>query len=347
MSCNICIEELTCGEIVCECSYTVCEDCMSKYLETIDDITCPSCHSPWTLDFIVKSVTSSFLNDQFYRWTFKQVKSLHVPNPIVLDYSTYLHNERIKCEIARKRNEMRMLVYEIEQLKSELIKIPQATNESYPCPAISCLGLVIKNRCLHCKAFMCSECGCIKLTDHECNNQDKISFQFFKDIKRCPWCRTGIERFQGCNDMVCTECGTRFNYDTLEISKSNSNHHYNQNVNVRKTNHMEEYNTLKNKLLEIDISSDISVVLDIVGLNQHKWTLAIDKIMRKNCKRYTYNSLIKYGCNTASNIVNEVYKDQNSLCDEDTKKLEISLEMLKFNISDLSSKLEVDNPFTN
>jgi hypothetical protein len=80
--------------------------------------------------------------------------------------------------------------------------------------------------CLICKKNFCSECreesGCDD--GHVCNTNTIESLKSIRAAsKPCPHCSVPIIRSSGCPDMFCTHCHTCFNWNTLRITKSNTN----------------------------------------------------------------------------------------------------------------------------
>lgn len=76
--------------------------------------------------------------------------------------------------------------------------------------------------CHKCNASICT--GCRSLThDGECKESDLDAelVQCLKKlkVKRCPKCRTGVRRGQGCAQMKC-RCGTRFCFYCLQLSET-------------------------------------------------------------------------------------------------------------------------------
>ena len=87
------------------------------------------------------------------------------------------------------------------------------------CPEDNCKGFVkTKNKkCGICESLVCSKCFVKKEEDHECKKEDILSVELIKkDSKLCPDCNIFIFRIQGCNQMWCTQCHSRFCWKTLK-----------------------------------------------------------------------------------------------------------------------------------
>ena len=84
-----------------------------------------------------------------------------------------------------------------------------------------------KKICDNCETAFCCLCGELYTSEHakmkcgpykkwkEENDEDTISLKMFLSsrqdrFKPCPKCKRNVEKTQGCNDMRCTNCDTRF-----------------------------------------------------------------------------------------------------------------------------------------
>lgn len=305
MACNVCFEKDT-KMITCTCGEHVCEDCMGKYLDNINVIVCPTCSTPWSIEFMALSVSKSFLKDKLRPWNRKQFELLYVPNVDTIDYSRYEYTQRIKSEIDRKQLEMRRIAYEIEQLTKALTSVSTGVDDNQgPCPGDDCKGWLINNRCTKCKVCVCDECGAVKFTDHECKECLKIAHSASKAMKRCPWCKIAIEKSHGCNDMVCTRCGTRFNYQTMKITPKNSNNHYNDNNNVFIDDQIGEFNKAKAVVKPIDINKDIAELIENPYMSRNRWNSSINAILDKYTDEFLFNNIVISTYNSAIKIVGD------------------------------------------
>jgi len=74
--------------------------------------------------------------------------------------------------------------------------------------------------CSKCNKPVCPKCYSINNKNHECN------FISLDNMVKCPKCHFTIDKYDGCDDMICTHCNTRFNIKTNEITETNTNHTY-------------------------------------------------------------------------------------------------------------------------
>ncbi len=93
-----------------------------------------------------------------------------------------------------------------------------------PCADTTCNGIVNEDFwCHQCGGSMCDKCH--RATDdspHHCNQEDLLNTQAIMAIsKPCPSCAARISKIEGCDQMWCTQCKTRFSWDSgLRISSN-------------------------------------------------------------------------------------------------------------------------------
>jgi len=98
----------------------------------------------------------------------------------------------------------------------------------YPCTIGSCRGIVLNGSCNACSGVLCNLCHCEKKDVsnglmHHCDPDDVAVIQ---SSKQCPACLSLIQHGGGCDAMICTNCGTKFNWQTGVVQQHNSNSHY-------------------------------------------------------------------------------------------------------------------------
>lgn len=123
----------------------------------------------------------------------------------------------------------------------------QSTKFIIPCNKLNCMGNVYDTKCIKCFSVHCMKCNEITedIETHICNQDIINNLEFIKqNTKKCPKCLISIEKIiETCNDMVCVQCGTYFNWRTLKIdTKPNSNRHYNLLINSRDMDIISEFN---------------------------------------------------------------------------------------------------------
>jgi len=135
--------------------------------------------------------------------------------------------------------------------------------DNFPCPDNSCRGFVFGTECGVCKkkvCMMCRECRDISPegTQHVCNEDSVKSLTvMLSDSKPCPKCATYIHRTEGCDHMKCTYCGSHFNYQTLMLIASSTNHHYDNTAPLNMGTNEANSSRHVNELCELDMSDGI------------------------------------------------------------------------------------------
>ena len=146
----------------------------------------------------------------------------HIENNLIIDlyYKETLRSKEqheLLFKIIRKQLREYMPRFEmINQLPDERYDKDYLINKNrFPCPVKDCKGCVLNERCILCLQKVCSDCWEIREPEHVC---DPIKLYNVDDIKRnsqiCPTCSVRITKSEGCNHMICTRCGTNFNYSS-------------------------------------------------------------------------------------------------------------------------------------
>mgnify|MGYP002045397600 FL=1 len=99
-----------------------------------------------------------------------------------------------------------------------------------PCHVDGCLGLCIGNEtCSVCSSQTCSKCHKKLDSDHECKQDDVETVkEITKNSKPCPTCNEAISKIEGCDQMLCTSCGTAFSWNTgkIDTGRIHNPHYY-------------------------------------------------------------------------------------------------------------------------
>jgi hypothetical protein len=90
------------------------------------------------------------------------------------------------------------------------------------CPAPACAGELVAGECARCGSRACARCGEPQRAGHECVASAVLSLQAVAAAARpCPRCAVPIVRSEGCPQMFCTRCSTKFNWDTGAVVSDN------------------------------------------------------------------------------------------------------------------------------
>lgn len=102
----------------------------------------------------------------------------------------------------------------LEKKKRDLVDRTVASSKRL-CMNLACRGHLNSNFvCLLCNTAFCKDCEKRKEKDHKCKEEEKESLNFIRGMIKCPKCLLPIQRSEGCNNMTCASCGTKFLYDS-------------------------------------------------------------------------------------------------------------------------------------
>ena len=268
MECPICCDTFTKQsrkEIKCpsiECQKSCCTMCFKKYLIDGEDIT-PKCM------FCSKDISYSFIRDILPRsWVNKDY--LHVRTKHLLSREQSLlpqqqHQVAIEIDKRKRREQQRRLSREIDELREKMLELDNirydlnfskldASNKKIVtlrrCLENDCKGFLNDDwLCGLCNAKVCIECGDKCEEKHICDKNQKKSFKTIEASSRpCPKCAIPIHKWQGCNQMYCTQCGCMFDYRSgrLETGVFHNPHYFEAirlgNITQRENNQCNDYN---------------------------------------------------------------------------------------------------------
>jgi len=97
------------------------------------------------------------------------------------------------------------------------------------CADFECHGFLSSRwKCGLCDKWTCSECHELKSDDdHKCDPDTLATAKLLsKDTKGCPKCQTMINKYEGCDQVWCTQCHTAFSWKTGQIETKIHNPHY-------------------------------------------------------------------------------------------------------------------------
>lgn len=238
MECSICCEKFTKQtrkEIKCpsvECGQSSCSTCMKRYLIDGEDIT-PKCM------FCRKELSHSFVREHFPKsWNNKEYLCVRTKHLMSREKSLLPQSQHdVKEELERREREQKILEIdqEINKLLNKITDLELQKNWLYrhkknskpsvvtvrKCCKEDCKGFLEENfKCGICKTKTCSECGEEKKEEHKCNPEIKKTYKMIEKTSRpCPKCGIPIHKWQGCNQMYCTQCGCMFDYLTGRLEK--------------------------------------------------------------------------------------------------------------------------------
>lgn len=232
--CSICCDDFeypksvrrtwrTISECKCpRCEYTVCSSCQTRFGRA----ECSSCHFEFTRSFIVSSLGETFLKKVAIPNITKELMLAQRANLGTMDVQVTLNWIR-ECNEIKKNTRFggKANLPDRPKLNGGMIA------HRHSCTIGSCRGIALLDsekvsKCNTCSGVMCCMCQCEikKSEDHVCDPHD---LEVLRKSMPCPKCMSLIQHDGGCNDMVCTSCGTKFNWTTGVIMNHTSNTHYN------------------------------------------------------------------------------------------------------------------------
>jgi len=106
------------------------------------------------------------------------------------------------------------LAENVDQLTDMLNQLKLTLSEE-PCTFATCKGKVRNGICEECFFFKCETCTLVHPFTEGCPRDQLESKQLIdSDCRACPGCQAPIHRIDGCPQMLCTVCRTRFDFNT-------------------------------------------------------------------------------------------------------------------------------------
>ncbi len=115
--------------------------------------------------------------------------------------------------------------------KQRATRIAEQINASNKiCMNLSCNGHLDKDMiCMVCETEFCKLCERALEENHKCNKEDAESVKLIGHLVKCPHCGITIQRSEGCDNMSCANCDTKFLYSTGETGGGGS---HNQKIQI-------------------------------------------------------------------------------------------------------------------
>jgi hypothetical protein len=265
--CDICCEAFTRElrkPIRCPfCQYNACQACCKKYLTSVPQPECMSCHAIWDAAFILSMFQKAWVTGPYARHRETvlydyEISQLPASQYLVENFRT---RQTLLREIAAEKDEKKELKERLAALEASIwnkkYRADRIETSRYrsdggaggggggsreevvrrdfvrPCPVEECRGFLSSAlKCGTCSVFACGRCLCVigeRRTDpHECSPEDVATADLIKrESKPCPTCGISISKISGCSQMWCTQCNTAFDWRTgLRVTGAIHNPHY-------------------------------------------------------------------------------------------------------------------------
>ena len=236
MSCSVCDAKYIknyCLQVTCHnCDYNACHKCYRKYLEVNKklDACCMSCSVNFKDEVFFSQMPIKFKQENQKRLGDMVYATLE-PNIPLLDewVETEKCCRRMETDIKLQKQDIRTMRRELNtriyDMNSDLYKVANLRRDIVKtligdkCCVASCNGLTNKdNICRRCNTELCIVCKNEKTTDHSCSAEEIESLKLIKETSvNCPSCAISISKIDGCDQMWCSSCHTKFHYGSGEI----------------------------------------------------------------------------------------------------------------------------------
>ena len=241
--CSICCEKFnktTNAPVSCKtCTEDIiaCTSCAKRFiLENDNDPTCMICKVEWDIEFLNKSFTNKFINNDlkkhreqilFEKQLAKMPETQEYANSLKLieglKTQWELLNEKkvqIQNNLLTVKKQLRDLELSINDIRwSGMNYKSKNINFTFKCPIDGCTGFLNdKYICGICNNQICKHCMEIKTENHICDEDKKQTVLLLKkDTKPCPKCGQLIYKIDGCDQMWCPGCKTAFSWNTGQV----------------------------------------------------------------------------------------------------------------------------------
>lgn len=207
------------------CNFTSCSKCVEKFLINFSNgiNQCMNCKKIWSYTFMMDNLTKTFMNKTYRLFKidilYKRETQTVIPSNFINKYSfrQYIrkHDEETQEKLIKKFTNTIF-----EKIEKPIIKKEKEIKLISNCFDEKCLGKIYNNdySCNVCNRKICKKCMKYKEDKHICLKEDIENIEFIKSSStKCPSCGVNITKSSGCNDMLCMNCGTGFNYVTGKI----------------------------------------------------------------------------------------------------------------------------------
>jgi hypothetical protein len=229
--CSICCEEVkpckSSRRMIskCECprcEYTVCSLCQTRFGRA----ECSLCHFEFPRLFIINSLGKSFLKNIAIPNITKKLMLVQRANLGATDVQNSI-NWINECNKIKKNSRFGGNL----QLPPRPTLNGKTITHKHACTIGSCRGIALLfsetvSKCNTCSGIMCCACHCKLQNTSDTHVCDQHDLDVLNLSKPCPKCMSLIQHDGGCHDMICTNCSTKFNWNTGNIMTFTTNHHY-------------------------------------------------------------------------------------------------------------------------
>lgn len=235
MECLVCLESITSHAIGCGdwlCRSVVCGPCFAHYLEIqAQEQTLPRCLAQHCRAYYLYSDIPVPYRERYVQVCLPPLLKEESP-----DVQIQIQNQQI---LERLRQERKIflrdhfpkaiaIVAEVvcghrlrhlqkEKKESETIK----NKYGRLCMNMFCNGFLNdQGICSLCESRFCPNCEQLMEGTHQCREEDLLSISLSHSLPQCPTCGLYVDKDNGCNQVMCGRCGTKFIYGSRELGGS-------------------------------------------------------------------------------------------------------------------------------
>ena len=225
MDCAICFDKKDKYLKCVTCSNIFCGDCQISWGKPL----CMECKMEFTRQQLIELFTKKVLDKSSIGTYWKDIYFNREQTNFIMAQEFIKWEEEQEANRKLKRFGIYKQGISLEELMASFeTNETSSTNPSsfsiFQCGDSACLGTVYNGSCGICNKLYCNVCHELTKAGHVCDVQVLETLKtIMKDSKKCPSCGCLIFRSSGCAHMRCTNCGIYFNWETLVVSKHNSN----------------------------------------------------------------------------------------------------------------------------
>lgn len=224
--CNVCVgkyNKMQRKKIVCpSCNYDACSHCLRKYILEKPEPRCmnPECAQEFPTSFLLANFPQAFINGALkgkrLDRLFEHEKTFFLETMLVIEENK--RKQKIQIEINELEFMKMQIVSQIRQKRVEMFRNGTSSHTYQTiCPNVGCQGMLNGDWvCGICECQVCKECHkVVGDGEHVCRQDDLDNVRFLlTETKPCPRCHASIQKTNGCDQMFCSNCEARFNWNT-------------------------------------------------------------------------------------------------------------------------------------
>jgi hypothetical protein len=223
--------------IMCTCNGQIWFHYMKHISNNIEDhITIENLRDiDYILTLKTKKYDESFHKEDSKKYNVNKLKNMY--NDIIL----HICKEYLRLANNSHKMEVDDFEVEISDIRNRAI----STLNYIACSKENCNGLIMNGMvCALCNTYTCIECrdsvsSLETLEKHICDESKLKSIHLIiKESKSCPTCAISIQKKDGCDDMYCTNCKTKFSWRTLKLVDKNR-HNPEEEAEMRRNNRVD------------------------------------------------------------------------------------------------------------